>query len=79
MVSVEFTGEDGRPDPLTAKTVRRACLAQNLRLLTCGSYGNVIRWIPPLIVTAGQINEALGIFATALSAHNRTYLAAQQP
>ena len=31
-------------------------------LLTCGSYGNVIRWIPPLIVTQGQMDEALAMF-----------------
>jgi 4-aminobutyrate aminotransferase len=66
MVGVEFMGEDGRSDPDTAKAVANACLAQNLLLLTCGSFGNVIRWIPPLIVTKGQMDEALGIFATAL-------------
>ncbi|MCP4422032.1 MAG: aminotransferase class III-fold pyridoxal phosphate-dependent enzyme, partial [Chloroflexi bacterium] len=66
MVGVEFTGENGRPDPNTAKTVAQACLQQNLLLLTCGSYGNVIRWIPPLIVTTEQINAAVAIFAAAL-------------
>jgi 4-aminobutyrate aminotransferase-like enzyme len=35
-------------------------------LLTCGSYENVIRWIPPLVVTPAQIDEALAIFAEAL-------------
>jgi 4-aminobutyrate aminotransferase-like enzyme len=34
--------------------------------LTCGPYGNVVRWIPPLIVTREQINEALGIFEGTL-------------
>jgi 4-aminobutyrate aminotransferase len=66
MVGVEFTGEDGNPDPDAAKKVQQACLEQNLLLLTCGSYGNVIRWIPPLIVTKAQIDDALAIFAAAL-------------
>jgi len=66
MVGVEFTGADGEADPVTAKAVAQSCLAQNLLLLTCGSYGNVIRWIPPLIVTQAQLDDALAIFATAL-------------
>ena len=36
-------------------------------LLTCGPYGNIGRWIPPLIVTQGQIDEALEIFDSALT------------
>tara|TARA_B100000315_G_scaffold58888_1_gene53435 strand:+ start:195 stop:320 length:126 start_codon:yes stop_codon:yes gene_type:complete len=35
-------------------------------LLTCGSYDNVIRWIPPLIVNEDQIGQGLQIFAEAL-------------
>lgn len=69
MVGVEFTRPDGSPDPITAKAVAHACLQQNLLLLTCGSYGNVIRWIPPLIVTKAQIDKAVAIFAAALPAN----------
>jgi 4-aminobutyrate aminotransferase-like enzyme len=47
--------------------VQKACLARNLLLLTCGAYGNVIRWIPPLVVTGAQIDEALGIFNEAMA------------
>jgi 4-aminobutyrate aminotransferase len=65
MVATEFTKE-GQPDKTTTKAVANACLAHNLILLTCGTYENVIRWIPPLVVTAGQIDEALGIFEGAL-------------
>ena len=36
-------------------------------LLTCGTYDNVIRWIPPLVVNAGQIDEGLRLFAEALA------------
>jgi 4-aminobutyrate aminotransferase-like enzyme len=36
-------------------------------LLTCGPYGNVIRWIPPLIVTQEQLDEALEIFEEAVA------------
>jgi 4-aminobutyrate aminotransferase len=65
MVATEFT-KDGKPDKLTTKAVQKACLSRNLLMLTCGTYENVIRWIPPLIVTDEQITEGLGIFTQAL-------------
>ncbi len=66
MVGVEFVDKDGKPNPeLTAKIVRH-CAEHKLLLLTCGPYINVIRWIPPLTVSAEQIDEALHIFAAAL-------------
>jgi 4-aminobutyrate aminotransferase len=65
MVGVEF-GKPGAPDTSTAKGVAKAAFERGLMLLTCGTFDNVIRWIPPLVVTEDQINEALGIFAAAL-------------
>jgi len=67
MIATEFTGADGKPDAVTAKAVAQAALEQRLMLLTCGTYGNVIRWIPPLIVTREQIDAGLEIFARALA------------
>lgn len=64
MIGVEFT-RDGHADKTTTKAVQAACMDENLLLLTCGSYENVIRWIPPLVVNPAQIDEALGIFARA--------------
>ncbi|MER3467288.1 MAG: aspartate aminotransferase family protein, partial [Thermoflexus sp.] len=40
---------------------------RGLLLLTCGTYDNVIRWVPPLGVTAEQIQEGLRIFEEALA------------
>ncbi len=68
MVAAEFTTVQGKPDTDTAKAVRVKCLERGLMLLTCGPYGNVVRWIPPLIVTQEQIDEALEIFEGALHA-----------
>jgi 4-aminobutyrate aminotransferase len=67
MVGCEFTTPEGRPDAATTTAVQQACLKRNLLLLNCGSYKNVIRWIPPLVVTAQQIDEALSIFNDALN------------
>ena len=68
MVGVEFVDALGRPDPARAKAVQRACLDERLLLLTCGTFENVIRWIPPLVVTDAQIDEALAVFGRALAA-----------
>ncbi len=65
MIGVEFT-QDGHPDTDTAKAIVKAALNSGLMLLTCGTYDNVIRWIPPLVVTEAEIAEGLQIFAGAL-------------
>jgi 4-aminobutyrate aminotransferase len=67
MIATEFTQPSGEPDPKTAKTVRQACQESGLLLLTCGPYGNVIRWIPPLLVDEGHLDEALTIFGQTLA------------
>jgi 4-aminobutyrate aminotransferase len=59
MVGLEI-GVPGRgPDKDLAARIQAQCLDGNLLLLTCGTYGNVIRWIPPLVVRESQINDAL--------------------
>jgi len=66
MIGTEFT-VDGKPaDKSITKRVIHACEERGLLLLSCGTYDNVIRWIPPLIVSEEQINDALAIFAEAL-------------
>jgi 4-aminobutyrate aminotransferase len=66
MVGTEFT-EKGRPaDKALLKAIVHACEERGLLLLTCGTYDNVIRWIPPLVVTEAQVHTALDIFGQAL-------------
>jgi 4-aminobutyrate aminotransferase len=67
MVGVEFT-HDGQPDAATTTRVQQECLKRNLLLLSCGTYGNVIRWIPPLVVNAEQIDAGLDVFNESLAA-----------
>jgi 4-aminobutyrate aminotransferase len=66
MVACEFTAADGQPDTRTAKAVIGECLDNGLLLLTCGPYDNTVRWIPPLVVTAEQIGDGIGIFEKAM-------------
>ncbi len=67
MIGTEFI-VDGRPDkakPLVKKIVR-AAEGEELLLLTCGTYDNTIRWIPPLNITGEQIQAGLKAFESAL-------------
>jgi 4-aminobutyrate aminotransferase len=66
MIGSEFRTADRKPDKATAKGLVHACQDRKLLLLTCGTWDNTIRWIPPLIVSDRQINDALGIFEEAL-------------
>jgi 4-aminobutyrate aminotransferase len=66
MVGTEFRTPRRQPDKPTAKNLAHACLDRGLMLLTCGPWDNTIRWIPPLVVKAEQIDQALGIFEDSL-------------
>ena len=70
MIGAEFTDPEGKPDAVTAKAVLASCLEQGLLLLTCGSWDNTVRFIPPLVVSEGQIDEALRIFEHGLTSAN---------
>jgi 4-aminobutyrate aminotransferase len=67
MIGSEFRTPDRKPDKATAKNLVHACQDRKLLLLTCGTWDNTIRWIPPLIVNDQQIDDALGIFKEALN------------
>jgi 4-aminobutyrate aminotransferase len=72
MVGLEFIrpGEgDGRvPNPDMAKRVLAAALERHLIVLSAGTYVNVVRIIPPLVTTAGEVDEALKILGESLAA-----------
>lgn len=68
MIATELTTPAGEPDKTTARAIIKHCLDNDLLLLTCGSYGNVIRWIPPLIINDEHLTKALTVFRGALKA-----------
>jgi 4-aminobutyrate aminotransferase len=68
MCASEFTDANGDPDPATAAHAQREACSRGLLLLTCGPLGNVVRMIPPLIVTADQVDEALTIWSETVAA-----------
>ncbi len=62
MIGVEFVRDGGEPDADAVSKLKDACLRRSLIILECGTNKNVIRFIPPLITTREQMDEALGIF-----------------
>ena len=66
MIASEFTDPSGEPWTERAKAAAKAAYEEGLLLLTCGTYDNVVRWIPPLVVNASQIEEGLEKFERAL-------------
>lgn len=67
MVATEFSHVDGEPASNVMKAVRTACIDKHLLMLSCGSFENVIRWIPPLVINETQVDDALAIFEDAVS------------
>nr|BFE70876.1 hypothetical protein GCM10020092_041770 [Actinoplanes digitatis] len=56
------------PDPARAAAVARACHDAGLLVLTCGTYGNVLRFLPPLVISEEQVTRGLDILAGSLLA-----------
>lgn len=69
MVGTAFVRDPGtrEPDGERVERVIQRAADLGLLLLSCGVDHDVVRWIPPLDVTAAEINEALDIFFEALS------------
>jgi 4-aminobutyrate aminotransferase len=67
MIGTEFIvdGKQAKAKQLV-KDVIHSAEEKGLLLLSCGTYDNVLRWIPPLNVTAEQINDGLKIFGDSL-------------
>lgn len=54
------------PAPELAKAVAAQCHSLGVILLVCGTYGNVIRLLPPLVIGEELLVEGLDILADAL-------------
>lgn len=67
MVGVELVDGDGRPDGALASRVLVEAADRGLLLLACGPRGQVVRFIPPLVVDEAQVDEAVEIFDESLA------------
>jgi 4-aminobutyrate aminotransferase/(S)-3-amino-2-methylpropionate transaminase len=55
------------PDAAAASKVARTCHAAGLIVLTCGTYGNVLRFLPPLVISPELLNEGLDVLEEAFA------------
>ena len=69
MVAVEIVGTDGHtPEPGRAGLISAHCHSQGVVTLTCGTYGNVLRFLPPLAMPEALLEEAFDVVADAFAA-----------
>ena len=69
MVATEFRRPTGRPTPRgSPPSPGTASTEGRLILMNAGTFGNVLRWMPPLVVTEAEIDLALEAFAKAMVA-----------
>jgi len=67
MIAVELvrSGTD-EPDAELAKALATAAHQAGVIVLTCGTYGNVLRFLPPLAISDELLTEGLEVLASAL-------------
>ncbi|HEY7433197.1 MAG TPA: 4-aminobutyrate--2-oxoglutarate transaminase [Streptosporangiaceae bacterium] len=69
MLAIELTRPGTlEPDPATTGKVTKACHAAGLMVLTCGTFGNVLRFLPPLVIGEVLLEEGLTILEDAFAA-----------
>jgi len=54
------------PDADSTKRIAQACHRSGVVVLTCGSFANVIRLLPPLVIGAELLEEGLGVLADSI-------------
>jgi len=69
MVATELVDHEGRPAAARTAAIMRHCLEEShVIFMNCGTGGNVLRWMPPLVVHADEIDRGVAAFAAALKA-----------
>ncbi|MDY0814285.1 4-aminobutyrate--2-oxoglutarate transaminase [Kitasatospora purpeofusca] len=68
MIAVELVKPGGKePNPEATAAIAKACHAEGLVVLTAGTYGNVLRFLPPLVMPEHLLNEGLDIIEGAFA------------
>jgi len=68
MLAVEIVVPGGlEPDASTTVAVAKACHAAGVVVLTAGTYGNVLRFLPPLVIPDELLLEALDVLEEAFA------------
>ncbi|GAA3744005.1 4-aminobutyrate--2-oxoglutarate transaminase [Streptomyces tremellae] len=69
MIAIELVEDrtTKKPAPEAAAALAKACHQKGLLVLTCGTYGNVLRFLPPLVIGEDLLAEGLDIIEQALA------------
>lgn len=66
MIAIELVHPGSMtPDPELAQRVAKACHAEGVLVLTAGTYGNVLRFLPPLTIPEHLLVEGLDVLEAA--------------
>ena len=69
MIAIELVKSGTKePNPEATAALAKACHAEGLLVLTTGTYGNVLRFLPPLVIGEDLLNEGLDIIEAAFAA-----------
>jgi len=70
MLAVELVAGGGslEPNPELTSAVSSACHREGLITLTAGTYGNVLRFLPPLVIGDALLTEGLDLLESAFAA-----------
>ena len=69
MIGIEFAqGPELAPRPDLVKAILHEAFERKLLLLSCGTYGQVVRVIPPLVTTDEEVDTAIGVISESLEA-----------
>lgn len=55
------------PDPEVTTKIVKSCHAEGVLVLTAGTYGNVLRFLPPLVISDELLNEGLDVLEKAIA------------
>jgi 4-aminobutyrate aminotransferase/(S)-3-amino-2-methylpropionate transaminase len=70
MLALEFvkagSGDAKVPDAAATKKIAEYCLKEGVIILTCGTYGNVIRLLPPLVISDALLADGLDVLEAAI-------------
>ena len=69
MIGIELSHDDGTPDAAAMAHVKNQALEAGMFILSCGPNDNVIRFVPPLVVTTDELDEGIDIVDQALASY----------
>ena len=68
MIAIELVDGSGAPDAVATSAIAKACHAEGMVVLTAGTDGNVLRFLPPLVMPPDLLREAMSLLAKVIDA-----------